>query len=77
MIQIDDWQSLVNKPVIASDGIDVGVVSDIEPERILVTWGPVTPDKFIIPKSSVERIEKGVVYLKETGDTVREEYMFE
>ena len=77
MIQIDDWESLVNKPVFASDGMDVGVVGDIQPERLLVTFGPITPDKYIIPKTSVERIEKGVVYLKETGETVKKQYMFE
>jgi hypothetical protein len=77
MVQIDDWQSLVNKPVFTRDGMDVGVVSEIQPEKLIVTYGPITPDKYLIPKSSVTNIENGVVYLNETGDLVKRNYKFE
>ena len=70
MISIDDWQTLVNKPVFTSDGKDVGVVSQIQPEKLIVTYGPITLDKYMIPKSSVRNIEKGVVYLSETENFV-------
>ena len=42
---IDDWQVLVNKPVFASDGKEVGIVRSVQPENIIVSYGPVTPDK--------------------------------
>lgn len=74
---IDDWQALVNKPVFTSDGKDVGVVSQIQPEKLVVTYGPITPDKYLIPKSSVASIEKGVVYLGETGSFVEHNYKYE
>jgi hypothetical protein len=77
VVEIDDWQSLVNKPVFTRDGMDVGVVSEIQPEKLIVTYGPITPDKYLIPKSSVTTIEKGVVYLSETGDLVKRNYKFE
>lgn len=77
MISIDDWQSLVNKPVFTSDGKDVGVVSEVQPEKLLVAFGPITPDKYLIPKASVESIEKGVVYLREIGSVVEHNYKFE
>ena len=77
VVQIDDWQSLVNKPVFTRDGMDVGVVSAIQPEKLIVTYGPITPDKYLIPKSSVTNIENGVVYLNETGDLVKRNYKFE
>jgi hypothetical protein len=77
VVQIDDWQSLVNKPVFTRDGMDVGVVSEIQPEKLIVTYGPITPDKYLIPKSSVTNIENGVVYLNETGDLVKRNYKFE
>lgn len=77
VIDLEDWESLVNKPVFNADGKDIGVVADVQPERILVTYGPITPDKYIIPKSSVERVEKGVVYLSETGKTVEQDFKYE
>lgn len=77
MVVVEDWQSLVNKPVFASDRRDVGIVSQIQPEKLVVTYGPITPDKFLIPKSSITNIEKGVVYLSETGEEVERNYKYE
>lgn len=77
VVTIEDWQMLVNKPVFTSDGMDVGVVSEIQPEKLIVTYGPITVDKYIIPKSSISTIENGVVYLNETGDFVKRNYKFE
>jgi hypothetical protein len=74
---IEDWQALVNKPVFTSDGKDVGVVSQIQPEKLVVTYGPITPDKYLIPKSSITSIEKGVIYLNETGNFVERNYKYE
>jgi hypothetical protein len=76
-MELDDWQALVNKPVFTSDGKDVGVVSQIQPEKIIVTYGPITPDKYVIPKSSVKNIERGVVYLSETGSFIEDNYKYE
>lgn len=77
VMELDDWQALVNKPVFTSDGKDVGVVSQIQPEKIIVTYGPITPDKYVIPKSSVRNIERGVVYLSETGSFIEDNYKYE
>jgi hypothetical protein len=77
VVTIDDWQMLVNKPVFTSDGMDVGVVSEIQPEKLIVTYGPITVDKYLIPKSSISTIENGVVYLNETGNFVKRNYKFE
>lgn len=77
VVTIDDWQMLVNKPVFTSDGMDVGVVSAIQPEKLIVTYGPITVDKYLIPKSSISTIENGVVYLNETGNFVKRNYKFE
>ena len=77
IMEPDDWQALVNKPVFTSDGKDVGVVSQIQPEKIIVTYGPITPDKYVIRKSSVRNIEHGVVYLSETGSFIEDNYRYE
>lgn len=74
---IRDWQALVNKPVFTSDGKEVGVVSQIQPDRLIVSYGPITPDKYLIPKSSIKGIEKGVVYVSETGNFVERNYKYE
>jgi len=76
MVAIDDWQSLVNKPVFSSDGKDVGVVAEIQPETLVVSYGPITPDKYLIPKTSVETVEKGVIYLRETENIVEHNFKF-
>lgn len=77
MVSIDDWQALVNKPVFTADGKDVGVVSEVQPEKLVVTFGPITPDKYLISKSSIEGIDKGVAYLGEKGSDVEHNYKFE
>lgn len=53
------------------------MVSQIQPEKIIVTYGPITPDKYVIRKSSVRNIEHGVVYLSETGSFIEDNYKYE
>jgi hypothetical protein len=50
--EIDDWQALVNKPVYANDGREVGVVRSIQSENLMVDYGPITPDHFLVRKKS-------------------------
>jgi hypothetical protein len=74
---IHDWQVLVNKPAFASDGKEVGVVSSIQPNDIIVSYGPVTPDKYHIPKSSIKNFTNGVLYLADTSEFIEKNYKFE
>jgi hypothetical protein len=75
--RIDDWQSLVNKPVYASDGKQIGIVSSIQPEKLVVSYGPITPDKYLIPKSSIKTFDNGIVYLNEKSEYITSTYQFE
>jgi hypothetical protein len=50
-IKITDWQQLVNKPVYTTDGKEVGIVRTVEFENLIVDSGPITPDKYLVPKS--------------------------
>jgi hypothetical protein len=75
--EIGDWQVTVNKPVIASDGQEVGIVRSIQPESLMVDYGPITPDHYLIPKSSVKNFENGVVHLKNDSKFVETQYRFE
>jgi hypothetical protein len=50
--EIDDWQALVNKPVYANGGREVGVVRSIQSENLMVDYGPITPDHFRVRKKS-------------------------
>ena len=74
---ISDWQVLVNKPVVASDGQEVGIVRSIQPESLMVDYGPITPDHYLIPKSSVKSFENGVIHLKNDSKFVESQYKFE
>ena len=74
---IHDWQVVVNKPVFSNDGKEVGIVRSIQPDNIIVFYGPVTPDKYLIPKSSIKNFINGVVYLKDTSEIVERNYKFE
>ncbi|MBV9179435.1 MAG: hypothetical protein JO327_06425 [Nitrososphaeraceae archaeon] len=76
-IKITDWQELVNKPVYTIDGKDVGIVRTVEPENLIVDSGPITPDKYLVPKSSIIRFERGIVTLDKDSKFVEENYKFE
>jgi hypothetical protein len=75
--EISDWQALVNKPVYASDGREVGIVRTIQPENLIVDYGPITPDHFLVPKSSVKNFDRGIVYLNKDSKFVENSYRFE
>ena len=77
MVDVEEWQALVNKPVLSSDGKDIGVVKEIQPQRFVVSYGPITPDLYAIPKSLIHEFRDGVVYLSKSGDFVEDNYKFE
>ena len=72
-----DWQALINKPVISSDEREIGVVSDIQPLHIIVSSGPVTPEKYNIPKELVDEFENGIVRVNLSQKDVQDNYKFE
>lgn len=63
MDKFEDWQSLINKPVMSSDEREIGIVSDVQPLHIIVSSGPITPNKYNIPKELVSKFENGIVFL--------------
>ena len=72
-----DWQQSINNPVYTSDGKEIGFISSIQTDKIVVTSGPLAPDKFLVPKSSIHSFENGTVYLKEDSKLVSSNYQFE
>jgi hypothetical protein len=74
---IEDWQSLVNKPIVSNDEKEIGVVSAIQPLHLIVNSGPITPNKYNIPKELVTKFENGVVYLKASHKDIEDKYEFE
>lgn len=77
MDSIEDWQALINKPVISSDEREIGVVSDVQPLHIIVSSGPITPNKYSIPKKLVNKFENGVIHLSFSQKDVEDNYEFE
>ncbi|HZD36457.1 MAG TPA: hypothetical protein VE130_14735 [Nitrososphaeraceae archaeon] len=72
-----DWQKCVNSPVYTVDGKEIGFVSSIQPDNLVVVSGPISPDKFLIPKSSVRGLEAGTVYLDSDSTFISNNYQFE
>ena len=77
MDNIEDWQTLINKPVISSDEREIGVVSDVQPLHIIVSSGPITPNKYNIPKELINKFENGVVHLNFSQKELEANYEFE
>jgi hypothetical protein len=75
--RVRDWQVLVNKPVFASDGKEIGIVRSVQPDNVIVSYGPVTPDKYLIPKSSIKNFSDGILYLNDNSETVDRKYRYE
>ena len=76
-IIIEDWQSLVNKPVYSSNGNDIGIVRSVQPEFLITSYGSITQDRYLIPKSSVQSIKNGIIYINEDSDFVEQNFKFE
>ena len=49
----------------------------VQAEKIVATFGPLTPTKYLIPKSSiVDFDELGALFVEEDGDYVEHHYKF-
>ena len=75
--KISESQQLVNKPVYTVDGKQVGIVRTVQPEKLVVESGPITPDKYLIPKSTINNFDRGIVYLDKDAKFVDDNYKFE
>jgi hypothetical protein len=71
------WRESINKPVYTADGKEIGFVTSIQSDKIIVTSGPVSPDRFLIPKSVVRSLENGTIHLKEDSTLISSRYQFE
>jgi hypothetical protein len=49
----------------------------IQPDKFIVASSPISPGKFLIPKSSVRGYEAGTIYLDEDLTSVTNNYQFE
>jgi hypothetical protein len=74
---VEDWQSLVNKPVYSSNGKDIGIVQAIQPEFFITSHGSITKDRYLIPKTSLQSINDGIINIKEDSDFVEKNFRFE
>lgn len=77
MSKIDDWRALINKPVLSIDEKEIGVISDVQPLHIIVSSGPVTPNKYNVPKTMINKFENGIVYLTLSQKEVSDNHEFE
>lgn len=75
--KISESQQLVNKPVYTVDGKQIGIVRTVQLEKLVVESGPITPDKYLIPKSTINNFDRGIVYLNKDAKFVDDNYKFE
>ena len=57
---VEDWQSLVKKPLYSSNGKDIGIVRSVQPQFLITSFGSITQDRYLIPKTSVQSIKDGI-----------------
>ncbi|HZB63786.1 MAG TPA: PRC-barrel domain-containing protein [Nitrososphaeraceae archaeon] len=76
-ISVENWQALVNKPVYSSDGKDIGVVRSVQPESLITSFGSITQDRYLIPKTSIQSFKNGIIYINEESDFVEQNFKFE
>ena len=74
---VEDWQSLVNKPLYSSNGKDIGIVRSVQPQFLITSFGSITQDRYLIPKTSVQSIKDGIIYINEDSDFVEQNFKFE
>jgi rRNA processing protein Gar1 len=76
-IVVEDWQSVVNKPVYSSNGKDIGIVRAVQPQSIITSFGSITQDRYLIPKTSIQSFKNGIIYINEDSDFVEKNFKFE
>ena len=74
---VEDWQSLVNKPLYSSNGKDIGIVRSVQPQFLITSFGSITQDRYLISKTSVQSIKDGIIYINEDSDFVEQNFKFE
>jgi hypothetical protein len=72
-----DWSQLINRPVYSIDGKKIGFVRKLVADYILVKKGLVTLNKYFIPKSLAESLDKKRrIRLKVDANEVRIKYSY-
>lgn len=72
-----DWSQLINRPVYAVDGKKVGFLRSILADYLLVKKGFVVLNKYFIPKTLAESVDKkGRIRLRITAFEVRANYTY-
>ena len=65
------------KPAYTNDEQQIGIVSAIQAENIIVSNDPITPDKYLVPKNSIKKFDQGILYLSDSWEFAKEKYKFE
>jgi sporulation protein YlmC with PRC-barrel domain len=69
---VEDWQSLGNKPLYSRNGKDIGIVRSVQPQFLITSFGSITQDRYLIPKTSVQSIKDGIIYINEDSNFVEQ-----
>jgi sporulation protein YlmC with PRC-barrel domain len=69
-----DWNQIVTKPVITSNGKEIGKVDGLEDNEFVVKDGLIDPKFYKIPRNKVESYDYGKVRLSLSEDQVKSEF---
>jgi hypothetical protein len=69
-----EWNEIVTKPVITSDGKEIGNVDGLEDTEFVVKDGLIDPKFYRIPRNKVESYDDGKVRLALSEDLVKSQF---
>ena len=69
-----EWNEIVTKPVITSDGKEIGKVDGLEDTEFVVKDGLIDPKFYRIPRNKVESYDDGKVRLALSEDQVKSQF---
>jgi hypothetical protein len=69
-----EWNEIVTKPVITSDGKEIGKVDGLEDTEFIVKDGLIDPKYYRIPRNKVESYDDGKVRLTLSEDQVKSQF---
>jgi hypothetical protein len=66
------WADVINKDARGMDGYDLGEVQSVSPYQVITKKGLIEGDKFLLPKSLVDRYDGHVLWFRITQEQAQQ-----
>ena len=67
-----NWESIVHKNVRSKDGVDVGNVTEVDEQNLILVQGAISEKEYKLPHSSVDEFDGAEVRLNLTRKEVQQ-----